>query len=463
MAQSLLKPVLKFPLAALARELFLALRSEYPEAFFFETSELKERKKQFCMIGLRAEKVLRRRGLKVELEADGKTENLSKNFFAALDDLAKSVGEDNSRRFSQGGLFGCIGFESVHDIEAAVPASDGDEISAEVFLSRDLILIDHESGELSYRGALAELACQRACSRLQPITSVIGKEDQLVASRVTASLGYEGFRERVAVLKEHIAAGNLFQAVLAERFEYQTSVLPTDIFSALYDRNPAAYTFYFSFSQCQFLGASPEALLKVKDGRALTHPIAGTKPRGENGVEDRRLAKSLRTSRKEAAEHLMLVDLARNDLGRVAKPGSVRVNFFRTLQRFTNVMHLVSEVQADLPEGLSALKAFAACFPAGTLSGAPKIRAMQILAELEKESRGLYGGAVIAFDPAANQLDSCIAIRCMEMRDGKAILRAGAGIVADSKPQAEYAEISHKLQSLRIAITTAELGQEVAQ
>jgi anthranilate synthase component 1 len=257
-------------------------------------------------------------------------------------------------------------------------------------------------------------------------------------------------------LQESIRAGDIFQAVLAERFECETEASAIDIFAQLYRINSAAYSFFFPFSQGEFMGASPEALLKVCQGRALTHPIAGTKPRGKTAIEDRALAKSLRASRKESAEHLMLVDLARNDLGRVAKPGSVRVNFYRSLQKLANVMHLVSEVEAELEPRQTPLRALASCFPAGTLSGAPKIRAMQLLAGLEREGRGLYGGAAIALDPLASRLESCIAIRCIEKRGRLAILRAGAGIVADSKARSEYDEISHKLLSARQALAAAE-------
>lgn len=204
------------------------------------------------------------------------------------------------------------------------------------------------------------------------------------------------------------------------------------------------------------LGASPEMLVRVEARKVSTNPIAGTRPRGRNSAEDQRQTRNLVRSPKEGAEHLMLVDLARNDLGRVANPGSVRVSRFRQLRKLSNVIHLVSQVDAELRDGVTALDALKAAFPAGTLSGAPKIRAMEILAELENEARGFYGGAVVAFDGAGG-LDSCIAIRCLEVRGQLGILRAGAGLVMDSKPESEYAEIKNKLKTLRVAIAATEI------
>ena len=258
-------------------------------------------------------------------------------------------------------------------------------------------------------------------------------------------------------LKEHIRAGDIFQAVLAEKFEIQTKVSSIEIFDRLTWINPAAYNFFFKFTESEFAGTSPESLVCVQNNIATTHPIAGTKPRGQDTATDERNSRSLIASRKEAAEHLMLVDLARNDLGRVALPGTVRVTKYRELHRFATVMHLVSEVQAELPAGSDPMMVFRSCFPAGTLTGAPKIRAMQLLSGLENSRRGFYGGAVIALDPVTNSLESCIAIRCFEKNADHVTIRAGAGIVADSQPKMEYAEISHKLKALRLAIHAAEV------
>ncbi|MBK7963701.1 MAG: anthranilate synthase component I family protein [Bdellovibrionales bacterium] len=269
-----------------------------------------------------------------------------------------------------------------------------------------------------------------------------------------ASLGPLRFFHGMEKIKNHIRNGDVFQAVLAERFESQVRASAINIFASLRRRGQAPYNFFFSKKDHAFFGASPESLVLVKDRRLLSHPIAGTRPRGSSPQLDKIQERSLRRSRKEGAEHLMLVDLARNDLGRVAAPGSVKVNTFRSLKKFSHVMHLVSEVSAYLAEGKTAVDALAACFPAGTLSGAPKVRAMEILADIEPAHRGFYGGAVVAFDGQGG-LSSCIAIRAAEMKGQKIVLRAGAGIVADSKPQQEYQEILSKIAGLCQAIDEA--------
>lgn len=281
--------------------------------------------------------------------------------------------------------------------------------------------------------------------------------EEIDSERLTSTWGAKRFSTAVKVLKEHILQGDIFQAVLAERFECVVrNTAALEIFEALRRISPTPYSYFFTFGDRDFFGASPEALLKVKDGILKTNPIAGTRPRGKTESEDLLRERQLARSPKEAAEHLMLVDLSRNDLGRVAEAGSVSVGMYRSVKRFSNVMHLVSEVTAVLSKTSSPIGALKACFPAGTLSGAPKFRAMEILAELEPVPRGFYGGAVIAYDIGSKSLDTCIAIRSLEMSEGKAILCAGAGIVADSKPQAEYEEIHHKLKALRQAIALAE-------
>ena len=453
-----------------ALEIFKAVQLKYPEAFFFETAGIDTQKKKLTVIGLGPFETIRRRRADgrdcVEKIQDGQCVELQQSFFVALTELAAQLDGDGREAFAKGGIFGCLGFDCVRELEPSVgrtgvKKSLEQEVTAEVMLVRNLILFDHISNKISFRGELTEQIYNHAMSgaprKNTAVPSELRSKTELPPERFKSSLGYKEFRECVASLREHIRAGDIFQAVLAERFECTTPISAIDIFSELYGSDPAAYTFFFSFSSGEFLGASPEALLKVEEGRMITHPIAGTKPRGGTPAHDRALAKNLRASRKEGAEHLMLVDLARNDIGRVAKAGSVRVNFFRTLKKFSNVMHLVSEVEGVLDSSQSPLDALEACFPAGTLSGAPKIRAMQLLSKLEKVDRGLYGGAVIALDPAAKFLESCIAIRCMEKKGDLAILRAGAGIVADSKPELEYAEISHKLRSVRQALAAAEL------
>ena len=242
---------------------------------------------------------------------------------------------------------------------------------------------------------------------------------------------------------------------MSERFEFKTKALPLNVYAMVKTRCTSDYSFYFDFKESAFFGASPETLVKVRDGILETHPIAGTRPRGCDEKIDILLERQLKRSTKEGAEHLMLVDLARNDLGRVSKPGTINVEIFRKILRLSNVMHLVSVVKGEKKSDKSDLEALKACFPAGTLSGAPKFRAMGILSKLESRPRGFYGGAVVAFDHGGG-FDSCIAIRAVEIKDQVVILRAGAGIVADSQPEKEYQEIKHKLKALLSAVKAAE-------
>jgi anthranilate synthase component 1 len=274
---------------------------------------------------------------------------------------------------------------------------------------------------------------------------------------VTPNQSREQFEGAVRTIQEQISAGEVYQAVLSQRFDTEVAAPPFDVYRALRHINPSPYMFFIRLGKEAIIGASPEMLVRVEGRHVETHPIAGTRRRGATPDEDQRLAEELRRNEKEKAEHVMLVDLGRNDLGRVAEVGSVRVPQFMTLERYSHVMHLVSRVEGRLAEDCDRLDALVATFPAGTLTGAPKIRAMQIVGELEPSRRGLYGGAVGYLDFAGN-LDFCIAIRTITMREGSAQLQAGAGIVADSHPAAEYEETRDKAQALIQALQMANQG-----
>jgi anthranilate synthase component 1 len=274
---------------------------------------------------------------------------------------------------------------------------------------------------------------------------------------VTPIQSREQFEGGVRTIQEQIAAGEVYQAVLSQRFDTEVAAPPFDVYRALRHINPSPYMFFIRIGKDAIIGASPEMLVRVEGRHVETHPIAGTRRRGVTPDEDQRLAEELRRNEKEKAEHVMLVDLGRNDLGRVAEVGSVRVPQFMTLERYSHVMHLVSRVEGKLAEDRDRLDALVATFPAGTLTGAPKIRAMQIVGDLEPTRRGLYGGAVGYLDFAGN-LDFCIAIRTITMREGRAQLQAGAGIVADSHPAAEYEETRDKAQALIQALQMANQG-----
>lgn len=265
----------------------------------------------------------------------------------------------------------------------------------------------------------------------------------------------EGFLDGVRRLKEHITAGDIFQGVLSQRFVRPLKGSPFSVYRALRRINPSPYLFYLADPETTLAGSSPEMLVRCVDGALETHPIAGTRRRGADQVEDRRLAEELLTDPKERAEHVMLVDLGRNDLGRVSTSGSVEVASFAEVEHFSHVMHLVSKVRGRLADGFDALDALAAAFPAGTVTGAPKVRAMELLDELEPIRRGAYAGAVAYLDFAGN-LDSCIAIRTLVARRGQAEVQAGAGIVADSEPESEYNETQAKAEAVMQAVGWAE-------
>ncbi|MBI4571135.1 MAG: chorismate-binding protein, partial [Chloroflexi bacterium] len=272
---------------------------------------------------------------------------------------------------------------------------------------------------------------------------------------VTSNTEKEDFLRKVERCKEHIVAGDIYQVQISQRFQRPTHAHPFSVYRALRTVNPSPYMYYLAMGDSYIIGASPEMLVRVEEGRIDYHPIAGTKPRGRDEAGDLANEQELRHDEKERAEHIMLVDLGRNDVGRVSEPGSVQVTELMEVERYSHVMHLVSHVTGRLRAGLSSYDALRACFPAGTVSGAPKIRAMEILAELERDRRGVYAGAAGYFDLSGN-LDTAIALRTMVVKDGVAHVQAGGGIVYDSDPPTEYQETVNKAAALMRAIDRAE-------
>lgn len=373
----------------------------------------------------------------------------------------------------QGGAVGYVSYDAVRYFEKVpMPEARQAAYDAHFMLFRDLVAVDRlrhriyllthirpEEEDLAhgYReghkrlNALYHVLSQPASAALAAIPPI---DAQLEPVAGKAYLGPEQFYHCVKVAKQHIRNGDIFQAVLSDFFQFPLEVDPYQVYRALRMINPSPYLFYLQFKDELLLGASPEMLVKVSEGKIQTCPIAGTRPRGATDAEDDVLIKQLYASVKEKAEHLMLVDLGRNDIGRVAKLGSVRVKDFMHVEKFSHVIHLVSLVEGELRKDLSAWDAFRACFPAGTLSGAPKIRAMEIIAALEQHARGPYGGAVLYHDYSGN-LNSCITIRSLYTRGGIGTVQAGAGIVADSQPQREYEEILNKSKAVRKAVALA--------
>ncbi|MEO8288404.1 MAG: anthranilate synthase component I [Chloroflexota bacterium] len=379
-------------------------------------------------------------------------------------------------RFS-GGAVGFAGYETACSLEPVQPASnDPLSLPDAAFAFYDtLVVFDHvqRTAQVLTQVPLNgdpdgeyDAACrriERVMRRLRaPVPAVKLQAGGKTGAPVTSNLTQPEYESMVEAAKEHIAAGDVIQVVLSQRFERETGADPFNIYRALRMVNPSPYMFFLQFGDLYLVGASPEMLVQVQGSKVTTHPIAGTRPRGSDRAEDVRLEHELLADEKERAEHLMLADLGRNDIGRIATIGSVKVPRFMQVEHYSHVMHIVSEVEGELRQGLGPVHALRACFPAGTVSGAPKVRAMQIISELEHDRRGPYSGAAgyIGYD---GNMDTAIAIRTLVIRNGVASVQAGAGLVADSVPETEYKETQHKARALLSAIDLAEeIEQEEA-
>ncbi|EFL26920.1 anthranilate synthase component I [Streptomyces himastatinicus ATCC 53653] len=372
-----------------------------------------------------------------------------------------------------GGMVGYLGYDVVRRLEKIGEHGRDDLRLPELtmLLTSDLAVLDHWDGTVllianainhndldtgvdeAYADAVARLDAM-AADLVRPVPTDPTALPPSEVPEYTALWGGPDFKTAVDDIKERIRAGEAFQVVPSQRFETPCSASALDVYRVLRATNPSPYMYLFRFDGFDVVGSSPEALVKVEDGSAMLHPIAGTRPRGATPQEDAALAEELMADPKERAEHLMLVDLGRNDLGRVCEPGSVEVVDFMSVERYSHVMHIVSTVTGKLAEGRTAFDVLTACFPAGTLSGAPKPRAMQIIEELEPSRRGLYGGCVGYLDFAGDS-DTAIAIRTALLREGTAYVQAGAGVVADSDPVAEDAECRNKAAAVLRAVHAA--------
>ncbi|HVD27158.1 MAG TPA: anthranilate synthase component I, partial [Mycobacteriales bacterium] len=372
-----------------------------------------------------------------------------------------------------GGLVGYLGYDTVRRLER-LPEHATDDLQVPelaLMLATDLAVLDHADGSLllianainyddtdervdwAYADAVARL--DRMTAELsQPAPATTAAYDPAATPTYDRRTDTATYQRAVDQVKEEIKAGEAFQVVLSQRFEMRTDASALDVYRMLRVTNPSPYMYLLRFDGFDIVGSSPEALVKVADGRAMMHPIAGTRWRGATPEEDTELAADLLADPKERAEHLMLVDLGRNDLGRVCAPGSVEVVDFMSVERFSHVMHIVSTVVGQVSPGRTAYDVLASCFPAGTLSGAPKPRAMELIEELEPTRRGVYGGCVGYLD-FAGSADTAIAIRTAYLRDGVAYVQAGAGIVADSDPAAEDRECLNKAMAVLRAVATA--------
>jgi anthranilate synthase component 1 len=475
---------------------FLSVAAEEPYAFLLESVEGGERIGRYTFLGARPYMVVTANGDEVRIDHTsndrrGKTgetkTKTGKHKGSVFDVLGGLLSEHRVAPVAglppfTGGAVGYFAYDAVRRLEE-LPARAKDDLHLPdcVLMFFDRVLaFDHLKHQLHLiaavdvrgdgvreeqaRKAYARKAYESAERDLdameQALLRGIPERHRKPRKPITkplatrATTARERFLKSVAKVKDYIAAGDVFQAVLSQRFELEPGVPPFDIYRALRRVNPSPYMYFLRMGETHVLGSSPEMLVKVTGRQLEYHPIAGTRPRGRDDAEDRRLEQELRHDEKERAEHVMLVDLGRNDLGRVSDYGSVQVRELMYVERYSHVMHLVSHLVGRLRPELSALDAFAACFPAGTLTGAPKVRAMEIIEELEPVRRGVYGGSILYADFAGN-LDSCIAIRTMLMQGKKAYVQAGAGIVADSVPESEHEECLNKARAVVRAVEIA--------
>jgi len=335
-----------------------------------------------------------------------------------------------------------------------------DHVRHRVWIVRNVFTDGEGSLRAKYNHAVHEIRSTRR--RLdEAVASERPKRRKAGPLKVTSNFTRAKFLEAVCKSKEYIRAGDIFQVAISQRFAAKTDADPFEIYRALRVVNPSPYMYFLKLNDLAVVGSSPEMLIKVQGREALYRPIAGTRARGANEKEDLALETELAADPKERAEHIMLVDLGRNDLGRVSEYGSVQVDRLMFVERYSHVMHLVSSLRGQLREDVDCFDALAACFPGGTLSGAPKVRAMEIIDELEPTRRGIYAGAILYLDFSGN-LDSCIAIRTMVVKKGVAYVQAGAGLVADSVPEKEYAETVNKARALLTALEIAHRGEDPA-
>ena len=378
-----------------------------------------------------------------------------------------------------GGAVGYLGYDIVRSIEH-LPSAPTDTLGvpdAVVMIADSLVILDNVFGRAIVVANVEVPAKASAGQRLrlydaaqERLDTLIGRlgathqlgplalETDIQAPKPESRYPRPEFERDVAKIREYIAAGDVFQAVLSRRQVVPGAVDPLRLYRYLRALNPAPYLFYLALDDVTFVGSSPEVLVRVEGDEVTVRPIAGTRPRGATAAEDEALAASLRADAKELAEHRMLVDLGRNDVGRVARYGTVRVTESLQVERYSHVQHLVSEVRGQLRDGYDALDVFRACFPAGTVSGAPKVRAMEIIDELEPERRGPYAGAVGYVGWGATTMDTCIAIRSALVLNDRVVVQAGAGIVADSEPAREFAETEAKAQAVLRALALAKAG-----
>lgn len=445
-------------------------------SFLLESVEGGEKWARYSFLGSRPAKIIKGKGNTVEViegqrsfqvfETDNPIDWIKKELSSYRPVEVKGL-----PRFF-GGLVGYIGYDMVKFFEPVKQREKkGLGLPDFFFMLTDTMLIfdsfeqkikvvsnahvDRENADEVYREA--EEKIDEIIARLRaPL--VISDSGHLESSgEFISNIPKEEFLSGVEKSREYVMSGDIVQVVLSQRFERNTSVEPFNIYRALRVINPSPYMYYLDIGEAKIVGSSPEILVRVENGKIVLRPIAGTRKRGATETLDKALEVELKNDPKEIAEHIMLVDLGRNDVGRVARTGSVKVTDLMAVERYSHVMHLVSNVEGDLKQGLDAFDVLASCFPAGTVSGAPKVRAMEIIEELEPDRRGPYAGSVGYLSYSGN-MDTCITIRTLIIKDGKVYVQAGAGIVADSEPEKEYMETVNKAKGMMKAVDMAEGG-----
>ncbi len=455
---------------------FRKLAADAEHAFLLESVVGLESSARYSYLGVGPRAVATACGHRFRLtQAGGTQERESEN---PLQELSQLLQEHRTVELPglppfTGGLVGYAGYDVVRYFEPLPhPPEDTLGLPDLYFMLFDaLVIFDHVFktvavvSHASLQDTSADRAYRQACQRVDAVVEQLRQPDSELADDLhtaqlpppvfDSSFSREEFEAAVRRCKEYIFAGDIFQVVLSQRLHTRTTARPFDLYRALRTINPSPYMFYLKLKGVTLVGASPEVMVKVEDGRVTLRPIAGTYRRGRTEAEDKELAERLLADPKERAEHIMLVDLGRNDVGRVARFNTVSLDEVMVVEKYSHVMHITSSVSGELEEGRSALDALRACLPAGTLSGAPKVRAMQILDELEPIKRGPYGGAVGYIDFRGN-MNTCIAIRTIVLVGEDAYVQAGAGIVADSVPEREYEETLNKAQALLRAIAVGE-------
>jgi anthranilate synthase component 1 len=457
---------------------FLSIAAREPNAFLLESVEGGEKVGRYTFLGVKPYMVLRVRGKQITIESGRNERRFEGNVFKVLDQLLqehKSAMVPGLPPFTAGAV-GFLAHDAVRQLERLPEQAKNDLKIPDgvlMFFNR-LLAFDHVRHEIyviaaadvreqsprkAYEHALRDIEqIERQLALPLPRKYLTSGKPRHGKPGISISISRQRFIHTVKKIKDYIMAGDVFQAVPSLRLELEPGVEPFNVYRALRRVNPSPYMYFLRLGKdMTILGSSPEMLVRVSRRKLEYRPIAGTRKRGRDEAEDLKLEHELRNDEKERAEHVMLVDLGRNDVGRVSEFGSVKVPDLMFVERYSHVMHLVSAVTGTLRSDLTAVDALAACFPAGTLTGAPKVRAMEILEEVEPVRRGIYGGSVLYADFAGN-LDSCIAIRTMLVKGKKAYVQAGAGIVADSIPESEYEECLNKAQALVRAVELARSG-----